>query len=81
MQQPTAETPGTGAATTLATGARETAAAAPLAIEAGVGMREIARGAGIATPSTTHETEVAKREARAMGGDLLALHIRVAEWA
>lgn len=73
MQQPTAETPGTGGATTHATGARETGAAAPLARGTGVEMREIARGVGIATPSTTRETEAAKREARATGGKLLVL--------
>lgn len=79
MQQPTAETPGTGGATTHATGPRETAAAAPLARGTGVEMKEIARGAGIATPSTTRETEVANREARGMGGKLVVLQNCIAD--
>lgn len=82
MQQTTAETRGIGGATTHATGARETVAAAPLARGTGVEMKEIARGAGIATPSTTRETEVVKREARAMGGKLPVLQNCVADcWA
>lgn len=75
MQHPTAETRGTEGATTRATGVSETAAAASLARGIGVKMREIARGAGIVTPSTTRETEVAKREARVMGGQRLVLQI------
>ena len=70
MQVPTDETRGTEGVMTHATETRETAAAARLAKGTGVGMKEIGRGAGTATPSTIHETELANREARE--GELIA---------